>query len=35
MDQRTLMWEIEGLKNVKYAIQMAKRYILHKMDEYL
>jgi hypothetical protein len=35
MDQRTLVRGIEGLKNVKYVVQMAKRDVLHEMDGYL
>jgi hypothetical protein len=35
MDQGMLVWDGTELSRVKYAIQMAKIAILHKMDEYL
>jgi hypothetical protein len=35
MDQGMLVWEGRELPRVKYAVEMAKRDILHKMDEYL
>jgi hypothetical protein len=35
MDQGMLMWEGRGLSNVKYVVEMAKRDILHELDEYL
>jgi hypothetical protein len=35
MNQGKLVCEGRGLSRVKYAIQMAKRYILHEMDGYL
>jgi hypothetical protein len=35
MDQEMLVWGRRGLSRVKYAVKIAKRPILHEMDEYL
>jgi hypothetical protein len=35
MDQERLVCEGRGLLKVKYIVQMAKRAILHEMEEYL
>jgi transposase InsO family protein len=35
MDQRMIVLEGRGFSRVKYDVEMAKRGILHEMDEYL
>jgi hypothetical protein len=35
MDKERLVCEGRGLSKVKYVVQMAKRAILHKIEEYL
>jgi hypothetical protein len=35
MDEEMLVWERRGLSRVKYTVEMAKRVVLHELEEYI